>query len=74
MARIIISLCPEDIGNLLLGGEVTITPSVSKMDNLQEIVLRFDKYAMLDSFAKEEYDDLEIIDWSDTSQNRHASL
>lgn len=54
MARIIISLCPEDIGNLLLGGEVTITPSVSKLDNLQEVVLRFDKYAMLDSFAKEE--------------------
>lgn len=54
MARIIISLCPEDIGNLLLRGEVTITPSVSKLDNLQEVVLRFDKYAMLDSFAKEE--------------------
>ena len=57
MARISISLCPEDIGNLLLGGEVTITPSVSKLDNLQEIALRFDKYAMLDSFAKEEEND-----------------
>lgn len=56
MARIIISLCPEDIGNLLLGGEVTVTPSVSKLDNLQEIALRFDKYAMLDSSAEVEND------------------
>lgn len=57
MARIIISLCPEDIGNLLLGGEVTVAPSVSKLDNLQEIKLRFDKYAMLDSSTEVENDE-----------------
>lgn len=57
MARIIISLCPEDIGNLLLGGEVTVTPSVSKLENLQEIELRFNKYAMLDSSTEVENDD-----------------
>lgn len=54
MASIIITLCAEDIGNMLNGGDVSITPSVSKLDNLQEIVLRFDKYAFLDSSAKEE--------------------
>lgn len=45
MARIIISLCPEDIGNLLLGGEINVTPSMQKYDNLTGIVLRSNNYS-----------------------------
>ena len=40
MARIIITLTPYDIGNILSGGEVGITPSVQKFDNLTEVVIK----------------------------------
>lgn len=45
MARIIITLSKEEIGNLLLGGEINVTPSVQKYDNLTEIVLRSNNYS-----------------------------
>lgn len=45
MARIIITLTKNDIGNLLLGEELHIIPSVHKFDNLSNIVLKFDEYS-----------------------------
>lgn len=45
MARIIITLSTEEIGNLLLGGEINVTPCVQKYDNLTGIVLRNDNYS-----------------------------
>ena len=44
MSEIIITLNKNDIGNLLLGGEIPITPSVSRFDNLQGIVIKHDDY------------------------------
>ena len=44
MSEIIITLNKNDIGNLLLGGEISITPSVSRFDNLQGIVIKHDDY------------------------------
>ena len=44
MSKIIITLNKNDIGNLLLGGEIPITPSVSRFDNLQGIVIKYDEY------------------------------
>ena len=56
MARIIITLSTEDIGNLLLGGEFNITPSVQKFDNLTGVVLKTDSYNCTESEV-DEYDD-----------------
>ena len=44
MSEIIITLNKNDIGNLLLGGEISIAPSVSRFDNLQGIVIKHDEY------------------------------
>ena len=44
MSEIIITLNKNDIGNLLLGGEVPIAPSASRFDNLQRIVIKHDDY------------------------------
>ena len=44
MSKIIIDLSKNDIGNLLLGGEITITPSVHRFDNLIDIVIKSDDY------------------------------
>ena len=44
MSEIIITLNKNDIGNLLLGGEIQIATSVSRFDNLQRIVIKHDDY------------------------------
>ena len=44
MSKIIITLNKNDISNLLLGGEVSITPSVKMLSNLQGIVIKHDEY------------------------------
>ena len=44
MSEIIITLNKNDIGNLLLGGEIPIAPSVSRFYNLQGIVIKYDDY------------------------------
>ena len=44
MSKIIITLNKNDIGNLLLGGEIPIAPRVSRFDNLQGIVIKYDEY------------------------------
>lgn len=44
MAKIIITLTPMDIGRILSGGEVGITPSVQKFDNLSEVVIKCNQY------------------------------
>ena len=52
MGKIIITLNKNDIGNLLLGGEIPIAPSVNRFDNLQGIVIKHDDY--YDYFTVEE--------------------
>ena len=44
MSKIIITLNKNNIANLLLGGEIPIAPSVSRFDNLQGIVIKYDDY------------------------------
>lgn len=44
MSKIIISLSNSDIGNLLNGCELSMPPSVSRLDNLQGIVIKHDDY------------------------------
>ena len=44
MSEIIITLNKNDIGNLLLGGEIPITPNFSMFNNLQGIVIKHDDY------------------------------
>lgn len=53
MARIIISLSSDDIGNLLLGGEISVSPSVNNFDNLSEIIIKKDQYDCTDSEVEE---------------------
>lgn len=43
MAKIIINLERSEIGNLLLGGEIHIAPSVRKFDNLTDMVIKYDE-------------------------------
>lgn len=57
MAGIIITLTKNDIGNLLLGEELYIIPSVHKFDNLTNIVLRFDEYSCNNTAEEVNYDD-----------------
>ena len=52
MSKIIITLNKNDIGNLLLGGEMPITPNFSMLSNLQGIVIKYDDY--YDYFTVEE--------------------
>lgn len=44
MSKIIISLGFRDIGDMLLGAEISIPPSVNRLDNLQSIVVKLDDY------------------------------
>ena len=41
----IITLNKNDIGDLLLGGEVHIKPSVRSIDNLTNIVIKLDEHS-----------------------------
>ena len=52
MSKIIITLNKNDIGNLLLGGEIPIVPNFSMFNNLQGIVIKYDDY--YDYFTVEE--------------------
>ena len=52
MSKIIITLNKNDIGNLLLGGEIPIAPNFSMFNNLQGIVIKYDDY--YDYFTVEE--------------------
>ena len=52
MSKIIIALNKNDIANLMLGGEIPITPSVKMLSDLQGIVIKYDEYN--DYFAFEE--------------------
>lgn len=45
MSRIIITLTKEEIGNLLLGGEVSVPLHVTTYDNLQSVAIRSDEYS-----------------------------
>ena len=53
MSKIIITLNKNDIGNLLLGGEIPIAPSVNRFDNLQGIVIKYDEYNDYFTFEEE---------------------
>ena len=53
MSKIIISLNKNDIANLLLGGEIPITPSVKMLSNLQRIVIKYDEYNDYFTFEEE---------------------
>lgn len=56
MATIIINMSDEDIGNLLLDGEIYVDPSIQKFDNLTGIILKRDKYGYTRSEV-ENYDE-----------------
>lgn len=45
MSQILITLNKNDIGDLLLGGEVHIKPSVRSIDNLTNIVIKLDEHS-----------------------------
>jgi hypothetical protein len=45
MAQIIITLNKNDVGNLLLGGEVNVTPSVRAFNNLTGVIIKLDDYS-----------------------------
>lgn len=49
MASIIISLTKEDLGNLLLGGQINIMPSIQKLDNLSEISVKMSECGCTES-------------------------
>ena len=57
MSKIIITLNKNDISNLLLGGEVPITPSVKMLSNLQGIVIKYDEYNDCFTFEEDKKDD-----------------
>ena len=44
MSKIVISLSKVNIADLLLGAEISIPPSMSRFDNLNEIVVKHDDY------------------------------
>lgn len=58
MTRIVISLSDDDIGDLLLGDVVCITPNIKKFDNLSEIVIQKDPHDCTDIMV-EDYDLIE---------------
>ena len=60
MSKLMITLNKKDIDNLLLGGEIPITPNFSMFNNLQGIVIKYDDY--YDYFTVEE-------DWNDKERN-----
>ena len=47
MSKIIANLSKEDIGNLLLCGEIELSTSIRRYDNLQSIVIKFDNYSLI---------------------------
>lgn len=53
MAKIVISLSDDDIGDLLLGDVVCITPNVKKFDNLSEIVIQKDPHNYTDIMVED---------------------
>ena len=53
MSEIIITLNKNDIANLLLGGEIPITPSVKMLSNLQGIVIKYDEIYDYFTFKEE---------------------
>ena len=57
MAGIIITLSKNDIGNLLMGEELHIIPSVHKFDNLANIILKFDEHSYNNTAEEVDYDD-----------------
>ena len=61
MSKIIANLSKEDIGNLLLCGEIELSASIQRYDNLQSIVIKFDNYSCSGyvESAEEDYDDWE---------------
>lgn len=46
MSKIIANLSKEDIGNLLLCGEIELSTSIQRYDNLQSVVIKFDDYSI----------------------------
>ena len=44
MSRIVITLNKTDIANILIGSEITMTPNVSKLDNLQQVIIKQEDY------------------------------
>ena len=44
MSKIIITLNKTDIANILFGGEISMTPNVSKLDNLQQVIIKQEDY------------------------------
>ena len=61
MSKIIANLSKEDIGNLLLCGEIELSTSIHRYDNLQSIVIKFDNYSLIgyDESVEEDCDDWE---------------
>ena len=45
MSKIIVNLSKEDMGNLLLGGEIELSTSTQQYDNLQSVVIKCDDYS-----------------------------
>lgn len=44
MSKIIITLNKTDVVNILFGGEISMTPNVSKLDNLQQVIIKQEDY------------------------------
>ena len=44
MSKIVITLNKTDIANILFGGEISMTPNVSKLDNLQQVIIKQEDY------------------------------
>ena len=60
MSRIVITLNKTDIANILFGGEISMTPNVSKLDNLQQVIIKQEDY----------YNDCVVEeDWNDKERN-----
>lgn len=56
MSKIIANLSKEDIGNLLLCGEIELSTSTQRYDNLQSIVIKFDNYSLIGYVESDEED------------------
>ena len=56
MSKIIANLSNEDIGNLLLCGEIELSTSIQRYDNLQSIVIKFDNYSLIGYVESDEED------------------
>ena len=56
MSKIIANLSKEDIGNLLLCGEIELYTSIQRYDNLQSIVIKCDNYSLIGYVESDEED------------------